>query len=142
MDRASVVRIPAGDVVDYYNPTQGQYAPLPTPRMLVPGSLSAQGLALMHAWEQPRHHPATAEGKRRDLLARSRQHGILMPETAYIVVENQAQCDMLDRAEAKSLKADIKLAFDEFVAPPAPPLWLLAPILLLLMRKHKERKHP
>jgi len=55
---------------------------------------------------ETRYQPATAEGKRRELLARSRQYGILIPETTFIVVENQAQWDMLDRAEIKSLKAD------------------------------------
>jgi len=131
-DRASVVRIPAGDVVDYYNPTQGQYAPLPNPKKLAPDGRPAQALALMQDWKQTRYQPATAEGKRRDLLARSRQHGILIPETAYIVVENPAQWDMLDRAEAKSLKADSKLEFDEFIESPAPPMLLLLPVVFLL----------
>ena len=94
----------------------------------------------MHDWAETRYQPATAEASRRDLLARSRKHGILIPDTAYIVVENRAQWDMLDRAEAKSLKADSKLAFDEFIESPAPPMLLLLPVVFLLPIARRRRR--
>ncbi len=142
-DRASVVRLPAGEPLEYYNAAEGRYVPLARIKPLPADSLPAQGLALMRAWEQTRYHPATADAKRRELLGLSRASGILMPATAYIVVENSAQWNMLERAEAKSLKADGKLEFDEFIESPAPPLLILLPIVFLLpIMRRRSRRQP
>jgi len=127
-----IVQLGSTQAPEYYDANTGGYQPLPTGIPLAADSPIVQGLDLMEAWAETRYQPATAEGRRHKLLTRSRQHGILIPGTAYIVVENRAQWDMLDRAEKKSLKADSQLAFDEFIESPAPPLWLLAPIVLLL----------
>lgn len=137
-DRSSILHLPAGSPVEYYDPASHQFRPLPNLQPLPTHSLSAQGLALMHAWQQTRFLPPTADDQRRTLLARSRQSGILIPHTAYIVVENSAQWDMLARAESKSLQADSNLAFDEFIETPAPPAFILLPFVVLFLLKKRR----
>ena len=138
-DRGSMVRLPADASPEYHDMASGDFRPLERIQLLPGDSLTAQGLALMRAWEQTQFEPRLADAARPELLARSRASGILLPTTAYIVVENRAQWDMLQRAEAKSLKADSKLEFDEFIESPAPPLWLLAPVVLLLpIRRYRK----
>ncbi len=131
-NRASAVRLLADQAPEYYDAAEGRYVPLAHVTPLPADSLPAQGLMLMRAWAETRFHPAIAESKRRELLALSRASGMLMPATAYIVVENTAQWDMLERAEATALKADSKLEFDEFIESPAPPILLLLPVVFLL----------
>ncbi len=140
-DRASVERLLAGASPEYYDMTSGGFRPLERLQPLSGDSLTAQGLTLMRTWEQTQFEPRLADAARPELLARSRASGILLPTTAYIVVENQAQWDMLQRAEAKSLKADSKLEFDEFIESPAPPLWLLAPIVLWLTARTRRKNN-
>ena len=131
-DRASVERLPADASPEYYDMASGGFRPLEHMQSLPGDSLTAQGLALMRAWEQNQFEPRLADAARPELLARSRASGILLPTTAYIVVENRAQWDMLQRAEAKSLKANSKLEFDEFIESPAPPMLFLLPVVFLL----------
>ncbi len=140
-DRASVVRLPADASPECYDITTGGFRPLERMQSLPGDSLTAQGLGLMRTWEQTQFNPFSADSARPELLARSRASGILLPTTAYIVVENSAQWDMLQRAEAKSLKADSKLEFDEFIESPAPPMLLLLPVVFLLPVL-RRRRHP
>ncbi len=74
------------------------------------------------------------------MVEKSRETGVLVPQTSYIVVESESQFTMLQRAEKKGLTADHALEFDEFMESPAPPVVYLIPVLILLMVFHQRRR--
>ena len=139
---SSVVRLPADVPVEYYDLHSKDFLLLEDVTVLPEDALSSQGLALMEQWEKTVFQPALEDVLLLQLVQWSREIGILIPSTSYIVVENSAQWEMLKRAEQKSLKADKGLEFDEFVESPAPPMWLLLPIVFLLpaIRRRSRRK--
>jgi len=105
-------------------------------------SAYARGAAL---WEQCRrtsYEPATLTAARAGIVQASRDTGILTPLTSFIVVENQAQWEIMKRKEGQALKAHQALAFDEFVesmeSPEPSILWFL-PVVYLLWRKKRKR---
>jgi len=102
-------------------------------------SLYAQGLQLWEAYRHTQSHPATITERLPNIVTASRETGVLVPLTSYIVVENQAQWEMLKRKEKQKLKADHALDFDEHQESPAPPaLWLVPVVLVLLWRSRRK----
>jgi len=93
----------------------------------------ARGLEL---WSRQRYADRNPQ-EMNELLPRlvhdSRQKRILIPATSFIVVESDAQWKMLKEKEEQSLDADHALEFDEHQESPAPPAWLLAPVVLALL---------
>ncbi|MBL7115169.1 MAG: MSEP-CTERM sorting domain-containing protein [Kiritimatiellae bacterium] len=139
---SSVVRLPADMAVEYYDAETKNYILLEKMTVLSEDALLSQGLALLEQWEKTVFQPALEDTYLSQLVQWSREVGILIPVTSYIVVENSAQWEMLKRAEKKSLKADKGLEFDEFVESPAPSMLLLLPIVFLLpvIRRRSRRK--
>jgi hypothetical protein len=99
-----------------------------------PYATAADGWALA---QRAACRPSEADRLRGGLLALSRSAGILLPSTAYIVVENSAQWRFLELKEKQSLGSKAALEFDEFKEPhPVPDAgttaWLLAVALLVI----------
>jgi hypothetical protein len=95
---------------------------------------AADGWALAQraAWR-----PHAADNLRAGLMAISRDTGILLPSTAYVVVENSAQWRFLEQKEKQSLASKGALEFDEFKeSRPVPDNgttgWMLAAALVAL----------
>ncbi len=100
----------------------------------------ARGLQL---WAQQRHadrNPQLMNELLPRLVHDSRRERILIPATSFIVVESDAQWKMLTQKEKQSLKADHALEFDEHQESPAPPAWLLAPVVLALLWWRERRQ--
>jgi hypothetical protein len=80
------------------------------------------------------------------LVADARAAGIMVPETAFVVVETSAQEVMLARKEQQSLGADHALEFDDAKPTPTAPapsvLWILPLALYLLYRYHRRQQCP
>ena len=99
---------------------------------------------------QGKEAPVKADGLRRTILGLSRESGVLLPGTAYIVVENSAQWEMLKRSEKKALAQSGALEFDEFdsakdkavLSEPGSTVWLLLMILPALVMMHRRRALP
>ena len=150
-----IVMLACGDLRLPLPADQGGWAVFDSPggvRMLAPGrgtvdlpgavklggtsvyAQAADGWALAQraAWR-----PREGEGLRAELLAISRESGILLPSTAYIVVENSAQWRFLELKEKQSMTSKSALEFDEFKEPHAVPDsgatgWLLGVALVAL----------
>lgn len=73
-----------------------------------------------------RHRKASGEDLS-DMVAASRETGILLPDSSYIVVENSAQWNMLKVKERQKLGAKEAFEFDQMDAPEPGMLWLLVP---------------
>ena len=68
----------------------------------------------------------------KSIVATSRETGILLPATSYIVVENSAQWKMLQMKEKQKLGS---LEALEFMETPEPGFWILLAGLLLFGRR-------
>lgn len=117
----------------------GATVPLTDVVALDENSLYAQGLQLWDAYRGTCARPGTLNAQLPGIVTASRETGVLVPLTSYIVVENQAQWEMLKQKEKQSLKADHALEFDEHQESPAPPAVWLAPIVLLLLWRSRRR---
>ncbi len=67
--------------------------------------------------------PGDAGVDLKSLVKASRESGVMLPSTSYIVVENTAQSRMLDVSERKKLDQNAALNFKEAPAPSA--VWLV-----------------
>ncbi len=111
-----------GDTIRVYHPETGIFQPLEDVLSLPPDSRYARGAEawLIHAEGE---RDASKAFQMQALLAgKSRESGILTPATSYIVVENSAQWNMLERTEKKKLKNFESL---EIAAAPEPSTWAL-----------------
>jgi len=87
-------------------------------------------------------YPYREDEFRDRVLRMSRKGGVLSHHTAYIVVENSAQWEMLKRKEKDAMKSDSALEFDEFKevhVTPEPPTWILFCLGLPLLLLHRLR---
>jgi hypothetical protein len=75
------------------------------------------------------------------LVEASRESGVLLASTSYIVVENEAQWRMLALAEGRKLGQSAALAFLETPAPPALIVALGFALWLGLRRSRASRRH-
>ncbi len=86
-----------------------------------------QGLALQAASLAVERDPARETEALPSLVAASKETGVLIPQTSYIVVENSAQWRMLERTEKEKLEANSEL---ELMETPEPAVWILGALLL------------
>lgn len=89
--------------------------------------------------------PREEETLRRPVLNISRDSGILLPSTAYIVVENSAQWRFLEQKEKQAMGAKAALEFDEFKEKKSVPergatlvLLGIALVALFLLRRFRS----
>ena len=104
---------------------------------------SAQWLAANRAWQQWKNlanNPARMEQNRSELLSLSRAANVLLPSTAFIVVEHGSQWEMLKRKEKQSLSNHSALDFDEAQDTPEPPEIILVIMLIAAIAYSRRRK--
>lgn len=99
-----------------------------------------RGLVLQAQTARAEQQPSLKDQRIAGIVHASRAHGVLTPYTAYIVVENTAQEEMLKRTEKKKLNSKSELGLMDT---PEPSVWLLAGILLVfeLCRRYRLRGH-
>jgi hypothetical protein len=125
------VRFPGADSTApfYWSPQTSSWVPVPNAK-LQNGNAWSRAVAL-HLQEQDHARAPGGDGlDRKALVAASRDAGILIPATSYIVVENQAQWRMLELSERQKLEQNDALAFRETPAPSA--VWLGPGLILWL----------
>ena len=69
--------------------------------------------------------PSESDTNLPEVVHLSRESGILLPATSYIVVENSAQWKMLELKEKQKLKNKKALEFTDTVETPEPSTWIL-----------------
>jgi hypothetical protein len=89
-----------------------------------------------HAFEQAlRHNPSLTSSLFADLIRQSKESGILIPATSYIVVENSAQWKSLQLKEKQKLSGHEVMELQE--APE--PSWLLLAFLFTVILWFRSR---
>lgn len=107
--------------LEFYDAASSTWSALPP----IPANTAASWLAAVDLQLQSAAHARSPGAPADDLpalVAASRARGILIPDTSYIVVENNAQWKMLEKGEQQKLGQNAALEFVESPAPPA--LWV------------------
>lgn len=135
-DLGGAVALPRGTGAGprVYNPTLGVLEAIEA-RELAPGSAYAIGAEAWECYRASLAHPGVGNDPRAELLRLGYASGVLTPSTSYIVLENDAQREMLRRKEQQALGARAAYEFDEFLESPAPAWWWFLPLLLVLLRR-------
>ena len=138
--RGGLVHLPTkkGTEVEIYDASAGEFVALPESLELLARSTYYKGLVLWAESKETDFEPAQINNVLPSIVKGSRDTGVLVPLTSYIVVENSAQWKMLKLAEKKALKADHALEFDEFQESPAPSILFLVPALVFLLCRRKK----
>lgn len=114
--------VAATGTVEYYDPASRTWRPLPHVTARTGADRWTRAVDLTRENERYDRSPGDFESGLPRLVARSREAGILIPSTSYIVVANEAQWRMLERSEGQKLGQNAALEFQETPAPPL--LWL------------------
>ncbi|MBU0469258.1 MAG: MSEP-CTERM sorting domain-containing protein [Candidatus Omnitrophica bacterium] len=97
----------------------------------------AQGVDLMIDNYKLLHNPSLENEKLKTLVEKSRELGLMIPSTSYIVVERSSQWKTLELKEKQRLNASAGLEFEDDLEAeddfntPAPSFWLMSFVLLL-----------
>jgi hypothetical protein len=131
-ERGGLSCFESDEPIEVFDPAQNKFVPLQGALELDADSAYAQAVGLWAAYEKTVRVPARTDSMRSEMLARSRASGILQPLAAYIVVENSAQWEMMQRKERQALANNGALEFDEFESP-EPSLWVMIPLVFLAL---------
>ena len=96
-------------------------------------ALYARAMALSELDRETAFAPAQLDAMRPLILDRSRTSRLLSQHTSFMVVENSAQWEMLERKETQSLQGNHAMEFDEFQETPEPSLLLMLLLVLPLL---------
>jgi hypothetical protein len=132
-----------------FNPTARRFEEIAGIRSATGAGGYGAAMSLWLDWRAAMIRPSTLNASLADLVDKSRDLNTLIPLTAFIVVENSAQWNILALKEKQAVQTDRNLEFDEFheqpTSPPgqvpAPGIWLLLPVgIFLLWRRARKNQ--
>ena len=129
----------AGSVarLEYWSPESASWRPVNGAVQAADGTPWARAVALQARQQEHDRTPGDAANNLKTLVKESRESGVMLASTSYIVVENAAQWRMLDVSERKKLDQNTALNFKEAPAPSA--VWLIPGFgLWLWLRRRKS----
>jgi Vault protein inter-alpha-trypsin domain len=103
-------------VIEYFDPSLNQWRPLGE-QVTHKTDQWSHAVALQLEQASQSRSPGDSPHSLEDLVKLSRETGILLPSTSYIVVENAAQWQMLEASERQKLGQNSELAFRETPSP-------------------------
>ncbi|MEY4487720.1 MAG: hypothetical protein RIQ79_228 [Verrucomicrobiota bacterium] len=127
---------PADASLQYWSPVEKSWRPVDALTRMEAGAPWAKAVALHLAQQDHDRTPGDAGVDLKRLVKESRESGVMLPSTSYIVVENSAQWRMLDVSERQKLDQNAALSFKETPAPSW--VWLLAGFLGWLVFRRSE----
>ncbi len=114
----------ADEPLMYWDPNTASWRVVENPEVVSTDEPWARATALQLKQQDHDRTPGDEGMGLKTLVKASRESGVMIASTSYIVVENAAQWRMLDVSERKKLDQNAALDFKEAPAPPA--LWLIA----------------
>ena len=126
--------------VSVYNSEHDEFIPLDNIRNYLEASQYANGLDLMFDNYEILVNPAKFDERLPSIVKRSREYGIMVPVTSYVIVERSSQWKILKKKEKQRLRTSKGLEFEEDFDTPAPPLWFLL-ILLFIWYYLRNKSH-
>lgn len=132
-DTSSIFNAGSGANMTAYNPASQIFEPIIVTNIPTAADDKwSQFAGLWKGWQTSSLQPSLLESKRQTFLDASRKSSLLLPSTAFIVVESASQWKILERKEDQSLKNHSALEFEEQQAS-EPPWWLLLGLMLFYM---------
>lgn len=114
----------AGRALEYWEPNTRVWKPVAGVRTMDAETAWAKAVALQVRQQDHERTPGGAADELKALVAASRESGVMVAATSYIVVENAAQWRMLEQSERQKLGQNAALDFKE--APAPSEAWLIA----------------
>ncbi len=109
--------------LEYWSPVNASWKTVTEATVQAADTPWQRAVALQLAQQDHERTPGNAGVDLKALVKASRESGVMLPSTSYIVVENTAQWRMLDVSERKKLDQNAALNFKEAPAPSAG--WLI-----------------
>jgi hypothetical protein len=128
------------DILKVYNADTKTFSEPGNIKMLADDLAYEKGIAVWNKYYETIYYPYKAANESPEIVQMSRQCGIMVPSTSFIVVESAAQIETLKRKEKQSLNANHAFEFDEFMESPAPSILFIAPVAIFLLLKLQRRK--
>jgi len=113
----------SADRLEYWTPEDSRWQPVENVAMAPSETPWSRAVALQLQQQDHERSPGNAGVDLKTLVAASRESGVMLASTSYIVVENAAQWRMLDVSERNKLDQNVALNFKEAPAPAA--AWLI-----------------
>jgi hypothetical protein len=107
----------AGAPLEYWSAAEKRWQAVEPVGRMDAGEPWAKAAELHLAQQDHDRTPGDAGVDLKTLVKASRESGVMLPSTSYIVVENSAQWRMLDVAERQKLDQNAALSFKETSAP-------------------------
>ncbi|MDB6147188.1 MAG: sorting protein, partial [Spartobacteria bacterium] len=107
-----------------FEPATHSFAPLPVSGIVPADTRYAAGIAAWRDNISLGYNPALGNSGLTEIVKRSRDSGVLVGSTSYIVVENSAQWNVLERKQKQKLRNSGALEI-EAAAVPEPSTWCL-----------------
>jgi hypothetical protein len=121
---------PVDAPLEYWSPAEQRWQAVDSLARVDAGAPWAKAAALHLAQQDHDRTPGDSGVDLKALVKQSRETGVMLPSTSYIVVENSAQWRMLDVAERQKLDQNSALSFKETPAPSW--VWMAAGLLAWL----------
>jgi hypothetical protein len=145
-ETSSIIDADHEDDLTAYNPHSQNFEILSASN--VTPSINASWAKLATLWNNSKTaklHPSLFESQRQKFLGASRKNALLLPSSAFIVVESDSQWKMLERKQDQSLSNHSALEFEEEQQTSEPPWWILVSFVLLYIfireRPLKRKAH-
>jgi hypothetical protein len=124
----------------YWSPAHDEWRAVPNLNSSTTPTPWTRALALQLRQNEHARSPGDAATDLKSLVQASRETGVLVPTTSYIVVENSAHWRTLEASEKQKLGQNTALAFRETPAPPA--LWLAGAFIIYLIYRARKKRVP
>jgi hypothetical protein len=128
------------DRLEYWSPDTAQWLPVADVRREEDASPWSRAVSLQLQQQDHGRNPGAAAVDLAALVKGSRESGILLASTSYIVVENEAQWRTLESSERQKLGQNAALNFRETPAPPAVAVALGFGLWLAIRRRRGSRR--
>lgn len=120
---------PSRGAVEVFDAQAKTFKPVADLVTLGGDSRYARGLAALQTDLAVLENPSRAQGELPEIVRESRESGVLVPSTSYIVVENSAQWRMLKLKEREKLGGNRAL---DFMETPEPSMILVGAVVVVL----------
>ncbi len=140
--RSSVFQSKSEEDIHVFEPSSGRFIPLPTQsESVLHNNRWSDYAGAWLTWRDNSLNPSDIESERASMLKRSKELGLLLPTSSYIVVESASQWEILKRKEKQSLSNHSGLDFEDEQQTSEPPWWLLLAGLLMYLYYRQQRQN-
>ena len=127
------------DRLEYWDPATSAWAPVPDANRQASSTPWSRAVSLQLQQQDHARDPGGSGIDLKALVKASRESGVLLAATSYIVVENSAQWRMLELSERQKIGQNAALDFREAPTPPALIIGLGLGLWILLRRGARPR---